>query len=348
VELYRTTLPVSYVKIFLEGIKIDPVELKRIVQQAGITEKVLSVPDARITQEQFSTLFQLLVVHLDDEMPGLYGRPLRRGTLKALTILMLDAPNLKSALRRWQQFDHILHDDFSFTVHRHDAITCIRINHYPPHVRSARLVQELHLKLVHGTASWVIGKKIVLERMDFAFPRPQDASEYVFIFPGPVYFDQPITAMHIKSSYLDEPVQSRTRLELRNFLFNAPQHWFFVPFDENMLSHKVRKCLEVKLDLNTGMQTIAQELNYSKRTLGRRLNEEGTTFRQIKDALRRDVAVLQLIKTKKSVNVIAAAIGFASITVFHRAFKMWTGGTPRSYRRKNMGGSPALAEKPIL
>lgn len=335
---YTTTIPVSYVKTFLEGIKVDHVELGRIVRQAGITEKLLSMPDARITQEQFSTLFRLLVVHLDDEMPGLYGRPLRRGTLKVLTILMLDAPNLQSALRRWRQFDHILHDDFSFTIDRGDDITSIRINLYPPHARSARLVQELHLKLVHGIASWVIGKKIALERVDFAFPRPQDSSEYVFIFPGPVYFDQPITAMHIKSSYLDEPVQYRTRLELRDFLFNAPQNWFFVPFNESMLSHHVRKYLEFRLDESTDIHTIAQALNYSTRTLGRRLGKEGTTFHQVKDALRRDVAVQKLIKTKESVDAIAAAIGFTSITAFHRAFKLWTGGTPRSYRRKNIGG----------
>lgn len=336
-ELYRTTLPVSYVKTFLEGIKVDQVELNRIVHQAGITEELLSMPDARITQEQFSTLFQLLVMRVDDEMPGLYGRPMRRGTLKILTILMLDAQNLQSALLRWKLFAHIVEDDFSFTIHRGDDITSVRINRYPPHARSARLVQELHLKLLHGVASWVIGEKIELERVDFAFPRPQDASEYVFIFPGPVYFDQPITAMHIKSSYLDAPVQPHTKLELHNFLINAPQSWFFTPFNENIMSHQVRRYLEVRLDSNIGMQTTAQALNYSARTLGRRLKEEGTTFHQIKDTLRRDVAVQQLIKTRKSADAIATAIGFTSITAFHRAFKIWTGGTPRSYRRKNIG-----------
>jgi AraC-like DNA-binding protein len=338
VELYGTTLPVSYVKTFLEGIELDHVEVNRIVQQAGITEKLLSMPDARITQEQFSTLFQLLVLRVDDEMPGLYGRPMRRGTLKVLTILMLDAENLQSALRRWKLFAHIVEDDFSFSIHRGDDITSIRINRYPPHARSARLVQEMHLKLLHGVASWVINKKIVLERVDFSFPCPQDASEYVFIFPGPVYFDQPITAMHIRSSYLDEPVQARTKSELHNFLINAPQSWFFIPFNENMLSHQVRQYLEVRLHLKIGIGATARALNYSARTLGRRLNDEGTTFHQIKDTLKRDVAIQQLIKTRKSADAISTAIGFTSITAFHRAFKTWTGGTPRSYRRKNMGG----------
>jgi AraC-like DNA-binding protein len=63
------------------------------------------------------------------------------------------------------------------------------------------------------------------------------------------------------------------------------------------------------------------------------LLEEGTSFHQIKDVLRRDVAVQLLVKTKRSVDAISAEIGFTNITVFHRAFKLWTGGTPRAYRK---------------
>lgn len=331
---YAATLPVSYVNAFVEGITIEPAELDGLVRQAGIAEKLLSLPGARITQEQFSTLFQLLVVHLDDEMPGLYGRPLRRGTLKVLAVLMLDALDLASAMRRWQQLDHILHDDFSFRVDRAAVLASIEIQLFPAHARSARLVQELHLKLVHGMASWIIGKKIPIERVDFAFPRPADAADYVFIFPGPVYFDQARTAMFIASSYLDEPVQSRTKLELRDFLRNAPQNWFFVPFDKQRLSHRLRNHLEFHLDADADIHASALALNCSSRTLGRRLKEEGTTFQQIKDALRRDIAIQKLIKTSEPIGMIAHATGFTTISAFHRAFKAWTGSTPRSYRRK--------------
>jgi AraC-like DNA-binding protein len=94
------------------------------------------------------------------------------------------------------------------------------------------------------------------------------------------------------------------------------------------------------------MQTTAVALNQSTRTLGRRLMDEGTTFHQIKDALRRDVAVQMLAKTRKSVDTISAAIGFSNITVFHRAFKTWTGGTPRSYRRNQLGRVPKYLDTP--
>ena len=108
----------------------------------------------------------------------------------------------------------------------------------------------------------------------------------------------------------------------------------------NRVSYQVRNYLECRLDEDIDMQAIAQALNQSMRTLGRRLKEEGTTFLQIKDKLRRDVAMQLLIENKKSVEAIAAQIGFTSVTTFHRSFKKWTGTTPLAYQRT----SPKLRE----
>lgn len=345
VDPFRATLPASYVSAFVEGLPLSPLDLELLVRRAGIDGRLLALPGARVTQEQFSVLFQLLVAHLDDEMPGLYGRPLRQGTLKILAILMLDAPNLATAMRRWQQFDRVLHDDFSFEVRREGALAAIAIRLYPAQARSARMVQELHLKLVHGVASWIIGQRLVIERVDFAFPRPPDASEYVFIFPGPVYFDQAITAMYIDAAYLKRPVQSRTRLELRDFLLGAPQNWFFVPFDKTRVSHRLRSHLESCLHESSSIESSASALNCSSRTLARRLSEEGTTFQQVKDVLRRDISVQKLLKTRETIAEIARATGFTTVSAFHRAFREWTGSTPRAYRRQ--AGTPTGAPAPL-
>lgn len=101
----------------------------------------------------------------------------------------------------------------------------------------------------------------------------------------------------------------------------------------NRVSDQVRQYLECRLDEDIDLQTIAQALNQSMRTLGRRLKEEGTNFLQIKDRLRRDVAMQLLIENKKTVEAIAVQIGFSSVTTFHRSFKKWTGTTPLVYQR---------------
>jgi len=144
---------------------------------------------------------------------------------------------------------------------------------------------------------------------------------YYLVREGEVY---PIKGLYERNQELEVLVQERTlALEEVNKKLEALSR----------VSHQVRKRLEYRLDEDSDMQTIAQALNFSARTLGRRLKEEGTTFLQIKDKLRQDVALRPVGENKKSVEAISAQIGFTSMTAFHRAFKAWTGGTPRSYRR---------------
>lgn len=97
---------------------------------------------------------------------------------------------------------------------------------------------------------------------------------------------------------------------------------------------QVRQSLVNRLNEDSDMVTVAQALNLSTRTLVRRLQEEGTTFLQIKDQIRRDTALRLLMESPQPVEDIAALIGFESLTAFHRAFKTWTGSTPLAYRSK--------------
>jgi AraC-like DNA-binding protein len=62
------------------------------------------------------------------------------------------------------------------------------------------------------------------------------------------------------------------------------------------------------------------------------LAEEGTSFRQHRDDVRRDIAIDALTSTNDTVEDIAARLGYADSSAFHRAFKRWTGRSPGSYR----------------
>jgi AraC-like DNA-binding protein len=99
------------------------------------------------------------------------------------------------------------------------------------------------------------------------------------------------------------------------------------------LKNQVRQCLESRLTENSDEASIARALNLSTRTLVRRLQAEDTTFLQVKDHLRQDIALRLLRETQEPVEDIAARIGFESLTAFHRSFKIWTGSTPLVYRR---------------
>ena len=90
--------------------------------------------------------------------------------------------------------------------------------------------------------------------------------------------------------------------------------------------------------LHTGdasVDIIANKLGFSRQTLFRRLKAEGATFEKVLDELRHKLALHYLSGKKVSVNETAYLLGFSESAAFSRAFKRWTGSSPRVVRLKN-------------
>jgi AraC-like DNA-binding protein len=79
------------------------------------------------------------------------------------------------------------------------------------------------------------------------------------------------------------------------------------------------------------VDAVARKLGLSRYTLFRRLRAEGVTFQQVLDELRHQTALHYLSGEKASVKRTARLVGFSDPTAFARAFKRWTGGSPRTY-----------------
>jgi AraC-like DNA-binding protein len=324
------TVPISVVNGFLSGAGREAVA--QFAERSGIPHELLSQPGARVTQEQFSTLYRLLAMELDDEMPGILGRPLRNGTLKYLCLSLLDAARLEIALHRFGQFFHLILDDFRLVSRRdatHGYVDLVPNPGLPP---VSMLGCEMVLKLVHGVASWLIAQKIPLAHVDFAFARPREASDHLYLFPGPVRFGCESNRIVFDAAYLDMPVRQR-KADLRKFLDRAPEDWIFVSFAEQMTCHRVRQCVAERLPATPTVEEVAHTLHHSVRTLCRRLASEGTTFQAIKDEVRRDIAIQRLTRSGDAISEIAYDVGFDNPTAFHRAFRHWTGSTPNAYRK---------------
>jgi len=85
---------------------------------------------------------------------------------------------------------------------------------------------------------------------------------------------------------------------------------------------------------DVGINMIAEKLETSRQTLHRNLKTEGVTFEQVLDELRHTMALDYLSARKVSVNETAYLVGFSDPTAFSRAFKRWTGISPREARLK--------------
>ncbi|MFP6560021.1 AraC family transcriptional regulator [Paraburkholderia sp. B3] len=325
------TVPISLVNGFLAAAGAKDEVTNRYLKQAGIAPELLGEPGARVTEEQFSTLYQALAIELDDEMPGVFSRPFRSGTLKFLCLSLLDARNLETALHRFGQFFHIVLDDFRLESRRIGPVAQVELCPNPDFGPLGPLGQELMLKLAHGVGSWLIGQKIPLLQVEFACEQPPHALDHRYFFSGPVRFGCRATLMRFGTAYLDLPIRQSKR-NLRNFLARSPGDWIFETFSEQRTGHRVRQFMATALpDLPT-IEAAAQNLNCSVRTLCRRLAAEETSFQLLKDELRRDIAIQRLTETQDTIAAIGGDIGFDDPSAFHRAFRHWTGSTPGTYR----------------
>lgn len=303
---------------------------------AAIPRSLLHRPDARITRQQYGSLYRVIAATLDDEMLGLWSRPIRVGTLKYLMLSLLDAPTVLVALNRLVRFWNLLLDDYRLHIStRNDAVRIVLLERHPgTEVRP--LGHALMMKLIHGITSWLLGREISLLQAEFRFPKPRHVEDYVFMFPGEVRFDAAATGISL--AYQDcAAAFKREKHALWAFLKRAPEDWVFRQAEGGTITAKTRAVLEQTLSQPATLQPVtiqdlASALHMSVRTLNRRLAEEGTHFQQVKDGLRRDIAVHRLTHSNTPVAALAFDLGFSDATGFCRAFKQWTGSSPTDYR----------------
>lgn len=102
--------------------------------------------------------------------------------------------------------------------------------------------------------------------------------------------------------------------------------------DDGGLLPEVRRLTKQLLSGPATLESVADALHLSPRTLRRRLAELGTSFQMILEQLRRGRAVELLLHSSLSIDQIASELGYLDPSNFGRAFRRWTSQSPRTYR----------------
>jgi AraC-like DNA-binding protein len=335
----RSTVPISFLQNMLSGARrhLSAHDIDTLATQAGISPQLLRQGGARVTREQFVKMYERVALFMGDEMLGLWSRPIRAGALKYLGLSLLDAPSLMVAMYRFTRFWNLLLDDYRLRMTRAHGVATITIAPRQDSTMPTPFGHELMVKLIHGVASWLLGRQLPVQGVGFAFARPAKFDEYAKLFPGPVLFGQDASSVSFSETVLRQTFQ-RTRGELLDFVRRAPDDWIFVTFDHDTTTSQVRDFVAAHLASGASLGEAAASLHMSDRALSRQLAAEGTSFRAVKEEVRRDLAIQRLVKTREPIDRIAASVGFDNTPAFHRAFHAWTGSTPRGYRRRASPG----------
>ena len=299
---------------------------------------------SRIPVENYAALYNLLNRQLDDEGFSLFAQPMRVGSFEFLCRGCLSAPTLAEALARASRFLHVVLPDLAVSVrrsHGHAELVIAETRKLAERTDDPGRIFafEWLLRLLHGLSCWLVGRGIGLDSVIFPYRKPEHFADYALIFTADSRFAPTVPGgtgtlvASFNTNLLDLPVR-RDEAALTTFLDGAPGKITTLYRRDREMAIRVRDLLRAALPATLSLDDIADRLHLSPRTIHRRLEEEGSSFRGIKDALRRDLALARLTKTKDSIAQVATDLGYADTSAFYRAFVDWTGMAPIHYRRR--------------
>jgi AraC-like DNA-binding protein len=174
----------------------------------------------------------------------------------------------------------------------------------------------------------------------FTHEAPAYRAEYERIFQCPVRFSSGWNAMRLDPQIAAWPVALQPR-----YVFGVLTQRADDLLQELLDQKTVRGRVEAVLLplLHTGevsADSVARTLGFSRQTLFRKLKAEDASYEQLLDALRLRMALRYLTGNRVSVNETAYLVGFSEPAAFSRAFKRWTGKSPRDVQPARAAGAP--------
>jgi len=330
------TISIAFVHGILSGVRARHEAIDSYLDDAGIAVELLDQPSARVTADQYVALFRSLTDRRDDDLLGFVSRPLRRGSMALVFRAATSASSLDTAMRRAAHTFGLLQDDVALAPVRDGDLAGWALQFRAASPSQPAFFHELMLRVFWRLLAWLAGGRLPAARFDFAFAVPVYAGSYGPVFTAPLRFGQAQSALWFDADLLQLPVR-RDEAALRLFLGDAQGNVIVPRHAVDEVGSRLRQHLLRSQPAWPGLAACAEALHMSTATLQRRLAQEGTAFQQLKDELRRDLAISRLNTSTVPVNALAIELGFADSAAFQRAFKHWTGSAPGSYRRRSGG-----------
>lgn len=304
------------------------------VPEAVLTELEALDPDTRIPIATVHELLRIAVELTQDPDLGLKAaRQLTPGDHGALEYAARSASTWRASLLCVARYTRLLNDALRYSVDEEGEWAHIRLESSVAMPRTAADFQSAAF-LVGSSFFWPVGSVPQLS-VSFMHPRPDNVEQYIQTFgPCALHFEAPWSGFTIPRKYLDHEVISADP-KLHTLIRSHAEALLAELPRAKSLTEKVRELVAEALAGGApSFQQIAQKLGQAPRSLARRLEEEGVTYRQLVDELRQKLALRYVGDSELPLSEVAFLLGFSQAAPFHRAFKRWTQQTPLDYRRK--------------
>ena len=306
------------------------------LRDQGVDPELLRDPEARLPQTIATRLWLAAGELTQDSNLGIrVAEGIQPGALGALGYALRTSETLGMSFQRLCRYHRLLHDaaDVKLAVHPDRAV----LSHYlfiPG--GPVRPISEYVL------AGWLLfsrqstGVHWTPLEVRFPHPQPDDTSELRRLFGCTMKFGHDRSELIFSRDLLEKPLlkadpnlQAILEAQVVAMVAKLPKG--------EAATDAVRRYVAGELcNGEPKLEHIAPRLHMSPRTLHRRLEQEGTNFRQVLTEVRRELATRHLMERQLPVGEIAFLLGFSEPSAFHRAFKRWTGLAPLAYRESRL------------
>jgi AraC-like DNA-binding protein len=304
-----------------------------LLSQLDLDQADLEDRDAAIPLRSFLRFFELAADYLENVHFGLQaGRLAGSDSLGPLSFLFLSAPTLDHAFSSFVRYLETMQQAARNTIEVQNGTATFEYQILDHALGVRRQDAEYSLGATYTLAKNFCGGRLPLREVCFEHTQAGDYAVYRDFFGCEVFFEQSSNAITFDAEYLDLHGRSLSP-ELFPILVDHLQRKA-VNIDHtnhtmSSLCAWLAAC-DVSQPLNLG--DAAKAIGLPVQSLQRRLQQAGTSWRELLHRRRIEAAKRMLLESRRSVADIAVATGYAESASFIRAFKNETGVTPARYR----------------
>ena len=310
-----------------------------ICQQTGLNLQQLDDPDSTIPASLLTQVMLLSAKATSCDHFGLAFAKHKdmRFHLGLLGEIAKSASNLGDALRKLCQLFQLHSESSLWQVQTSGAVSYMTFAQIEGHAESYKQIEQFVMTLLWRFLKVMAGQRWHPYMVHFTFAKPVDLLPYKKIYTVPLMFDADFCGIAFHSSDLTIPLPEH----------NPSLHENLYQQAEWIKSHKkedfketvrllIRKNLELQL---VGEEYVTRFFPFEKRTMQRRLKEQNTSYRELLNEVRINMAMELLANSDISITRIADRLCFSDLANFSKAFTQYTGLSPREWCKKKSNSS---------
>ena len=326
----------GYANVLVTTLSAQGLDAASLCREAGLDMAIANTPGAWCERRVIYRLWQLGAQASADPDIGLkaYGH-FHPGSFQIVGYTMMSSLNLKRALERLVRFSPLIGTGFSlFFVPEQGHFRLASLDHQQSGSIKPRQYADAGLASLLGFCRWLGDGKLPQPlSVEFSYPQPPDISEHRRLFGCDLHFGSAYDSILFDGQELLRPLSmANEALAVLHDSFAEAQLDLLFGFS---IVGRIRALITERLSQGRGlcdMESIAAALSISKRTLQRALEKDGTQFKDVQNAVRRELADFYLRHSRFNMKHVAYLLGFHDHSSFNKACSRWFGMTPGQYR----------------